>query len=99
MEANLIQKPKIRSIETSQPFALSIHQSLQGYFMRLNGENPVDLYSTVLAEVEVPLLSMVMRYTKGNKSKAAKILGLSRGTLRKKLTIYQIDELYRDNTE
>lgn len=98
MEANLIQNPKIKSIETDQSFASSIYQSLQSYFMQLDGENPANLYSMILAEVEVPLLSMVMRYTKGNKSKAAKILGLSRGTLRKKLTIYQIDESYRDNT-
>ncbi len=49
----------------------------------------------VLAEMEVPLLRVVMRYTKNNQSKAAKILGLSRGTLRKKLAIYQIDESRR----
>jgi Fis family transcriptional regulator len=42
----------------------------------------------VLAEVEVPLLEAVMEYTKGNQSRAAILLGLSRGTLRKKLKIY-----------
>lgn len=92
MEANLIQDPKIRPIETGQSFGSSVHQLLQSYFSRLDGKYPAKLYSMVLAEVEVPLLSMIMRYTEGNKSKAAKILGLSRGTLRKKLAIYRIDE-------
>jgi len=42
----------------------------------------------VLGEVEKPLLEVVMKHTKGNQSNAAKALGLSRGTLRKKLKIY-----------
>ncbi|ABX77806.1 Fis family transcriptional regulator [Coxiella burnetii] len=97
MEADtLIQEPEvIKPVETGQSFASSVQQSLQSYFARLDGEDPVNLYSMVLAEMEVPLLRVVMRYTKNNQSKAAKILGLSRGTLRKKLAIYQIDESRR----
>ena len=74
-----------------QPFASSVQQSLQNYFAKLDGEEPANLYSMVLAQMEVPLLKMVMRYTNSNQSKAAKILGISRGTLRKKLAIYKID--------
>jgi len=33
----------------------------------------------------------VLRYTQGNQSKAAEILGISRGTLRKKLKTYSIE--------
>ncbi len=97
MEADtLIQEPEvIKPVETGESFACSVQQSLQSYFTRLDGEDPVNLYSMVLAEMEVPLLRVVMRYTKNNQSKAAKILGLSRGTLRKKLAIYQIDESRR----
>jgi len=39
----------------------------------------------VLAEMEKPLLSVVLEYTRGNQTRAAEILGLNRGTLRKKL--------------
>ncbi|MFG1488271.1 helix-turn-helix domain-containing protein, partial [Oceanospirillum sp. HFRX-1_2] len=41
-----------------------------------------------LAEVEAPLLEAVMAYTKDNQSQASEILGLNRGTLRKKLKTY-----------
>jgi len=41
-----------------------------------------------LAEVEPPLLMVVLKQVRGNQTKAAKMLGLSRGTLRKKLKIY-----------
>ena len=47
-----------------------------------------DLYQMVLAEVEAPLLEAVMRYTGDNQSQASEILGLNRGTLRKKLKHY-----------
>lgn len=75
-----------------QSFASSVQQALQHYFAKLDGEQPANVYQMVLAEMEVPLLKTVMRYTNGNQSKAAKILGLSRGTLRKKLAIYQIED-------
>lgn len=49
-----------------------------------------NLYQLVLTEVEKPLLEIVLEYTKGNQSKAAKLLGISRNTLRKLLHNYQI---------
>jgi Fis family transcriptional regulator len=44
----------------------------------------------VLAEVEKPLIETVMNHTAGNQTHAADILGLSRGTLRKKLAEHHI---------
>jgi Fis family transcriptional regulator len=58
---------------------------LGDYFDDLDGELPCDLYDVVGCEVEVPLLRSVMRYVGNNQSQAADVLGLSRGTLRKKL--------------
>lgn len=72
-------------------FSDRVHQSIAAYFTHLEGEDPQDLYSLVLAEMEKPLLKTVMQLTHGNQSKAAKLLGLSRGTLGKKLAFYQID--------
>ena len=92
METDMLtQEPEVKQATIGQSFAASVQQSLQNYFAQLDGEEPANLYSMVLAQMEVPLLKMVMRYTNGNQSKAAKILGISRGTLRKKLAIYQID--------
>ena len=91
--STLAQESKIRPVNTTpHSFASSVQQSLQNYFAQLDGEDPADLYNMVLAEMEVPLLKVVMHYTNGNQSKAAKLLGISRGTLRKKLAVYQINE-------
>jgi len=69
----------------------SVSHSLQQYITKLDGQTPANLYSLVLAEVEKPLLEMVLKLTNGNQSKAAIILGISRGTLRKKMAIYDLN--------
>ena len=56
----------------------------------LNGHDPANLYQLVIGEVERPLLKNAMDYAGGNKSQAAKILGINRGTLRKKLKFYEL---------
>ncbi len=47
-----------------------------------------ELYDMILSEVEPPLLQAVMEKRRGNQLQAAKMLGISRGTIRKKLQRY-----------
>lgn len=65
-----------------------VEQTLHNYFSHLDGQAVSNIYEMVLSEVEAPLLEVVMRNTMGNQCKAAELLGLSRGTLRKKLQQY-----------
>lgn len=65
-----------------------VRRSLSDYFNNLEGESVSELYTMVLAEMEIPLLEKVLEYTRGNQTKAAEMLGLNRGTLRKKLKQY-----------
>ena len=80
-------------VEDSRPQPLGQHvkHMLEAYFRDLDGHAPADLYQMVLSEIEQPLLETVLRYTRGNQSKAAAMLGLNRGTLRKKLKQYDIN--------
>jgi Fis family transcriptional regulator len=59
-----------------------------------NGSKNVDLnlYDLVLEEIEGPMFRTVMEMTRYNQSKAARVLGVSRGTLRTKLKYYFDDE-------
>ena len=66
----------------------SVHRALTNYFHEIDGEEVTNLYDMVLAEVEAPMLAVVMRKVRSNQSKAAHMLGLNRGTLRKKLKRY-----------
>ena len=65
-------------------------ECLNSYFETLNGHKPGDLYQLVIGEVEKPLFRAVLTYTKGTQSEAAEILGINRGTLRKKLKDYKL---------
>ena len=54
-------------------------------FHRVDASECDGLYRLVIGEVEGSLLEAVMRETRGNHGQAARLLGISRGTLRKKL--------------
>ena len=90
MTTNISEKPvsSFELTQKNQPLHDSVRQSLENYIAQLKGQVPDNLYELMLAEVEAPLLQAVMEYTKGNQSRAAIVLGLSRGTLRKKLKQY-----------
>lgn len=82
--------PAFSVIQKNQPLHSSVRHAVEHYLQQLKGQAPVNLYELVLTEIEQPLMEAVMDYTKGNQSKAAILLGLSRGTLRKKLKIYDM---------
>lgn len=76
---NAVQTPSLRD---------SVEIAVSNYFQHLEGHDVTDVYDMVMSEVETPLLEVVMKYTRHNQTKAAQVLGLNRGTLRKKLKQY-----------
>lgn len=74
----------------NKPLSTLTDEALRSYFASLNGDKPCDLYHLVMSEVEKPLFRAVLGYTNGNQSEAAEILGINRGTLRRKLRGYRL---------
>ncbi len=83
-------KIDLTSKSSKKPLCKHTEDALDQYFTTLNGDRPGDLYDLVIGEVERPLFKAVMDFTHGNQSEAAGILGINRGTLRKKLRNYSI---------
>jgi Fis family transcriptional regulator len=83
-------KPAAALAGRSIPLRSHTEQALDSYFTYLNGHAPGRLYDLVMREVEEPLFRAVLDYAAGNQSRAADILGINRGTLRKKLKNYGI---------
>jgi len=77
--------------DTTAPLRELVRQSLSAYLAELDGEPPANLYQLVLTEMEIPLLKFVMQITNHNQTRAAEILGISRGNLRKKLSQYFLE--------
>jgi Fis family transcriptional regulator, factor for inversion stimulation protein len=86
-----MDKPTIKKLNNSE-HTLSEHvrHCVEDYFIHLNGHDSSGLYQLVLTEVEKPLLETALKHADFNQTKAAKVLGLSRSTLRKKLELYGI---------
>lgn len=70
------------------PLRTHVERVVREYFAALGDELPTDLYALILKEIELPLLTVTLEQTRGNQTKCAQILGLNRGTLRKKLKTY-----------
>ena len=67
--------------------------AVKGYLSSVsNKDSNLNLYQLIVEEVEAPLFRTVMEMTRYNQSKAARVLGVSRGTLRTKLKRYFDDE-------
>ena len=77
---------------THNPLCEHVKKSMKDYFSQLDGQEVTGLYAMVINEVEKPLLECVLDMAKSNQSKAAKMLGISRGTLRKKLAEHQLED-------
>lgn len=72
------------------PLRHNVQLAIRRYLEDMGPSQPDSLYRVLMAEVEPPLIEEVLRYTKGNQSQTAKILGMTRNTLRSKLNRYAI---------
>ena len=68
----------------------AVQQAVEVYIADMEDQEITNLYELVLKEVEAPMLKSVLHHTGDNQSKTATMLGLSRGTLRKKLLKYRL---------
>lgn len=69
----------------------AVRFALDKFLAHLDGQQAGHIYEMVRTEVEIPMLETIMKYTRGNQSRAAIMLGISRGTLRKLLKKYDLD--------
>ncbi len=83
--AEVAAEPPATQLPLPLPLRDHAQRALTDYFASLEGHRPAHLYDLVIREVEEPLFRAVLDHCGGNQSRAATILGINRGTLRKKL--------------
>lgn len=79
-----------KEVEHTIPLRQNVQHAIRRYLEDMGNCKTESLYQTLLAQVEPPLLEEVLRYTQGNQSQTARILGITRNTLRTKLNRYDI---------
>ncbi len=78
--------------DSDDSMGASVEKHLARYFDAYrDGLPPPGLYDRVLHEIEKPLISLSLHHTQGNQLQAARLLGLNRNTLRKKIRDLQIE--------
>ena len=87
MSVSEIQKP-IDGVKQEQGLQDLVYGLVTSFIAKNKSKSINDLYDMILSEVEPPLLQAVMEKRRGNQLQAAKMLGISRGTIRKKLLRY-----------
>lgn len=74
--------------QVTASLTVCVEQSVDQYLRILDDPDIANLYELVIEQAEEPLLKRVLKYVRGNQVRAAKLLGVSRGTLRKKMKRY-----------
>ncbi len=77
------QKTKVSAV------CACIEAELQNYETLMEGECATDLHRMVMDQAEQAVINYALRRSEGNQSQAACMLGISRGTLRKKIRLYE----------
>lgn len=67
-----------------------LEEKLNDFLKKMTKIENSNLHETVISEVEKALFSIVMKETDSNQMKAAKVLGINRNTLNKKLKKYKL---------
>ena len=75
----------------SLPLRDHVRKTIRHYLKDMGSTEPEHVYRKLLTEIEPPLIEEVLNYTGGNQSRAARILGMTRNTLRSKLRRYDIN--------
>ena len=89
----VMQDAQQQDAQQQDALTTQVVNTVKNYLGAVNSkDNNLNLYQLIVEEVEAPLFRTVMELTRYNQSKAARVLGVSRGTLRTKLKRYFDDE-------
>jgi DNA-binding protein Fis len=80
------------ALENTNSLQEEVTNYVKSYLDAVGDEKITHLHELFLEQIEAPLFQAVMESSKYNQVRAAKILGISRGTLRSKLIRYFDDK-------
>jgi len=77
------------------PLRDAVRKTIRQYLLDMGTTEPEHVHRKLLAEIEPPLIEEVLLYTRGNQSRAARMLGMTRNTLRGRMRRYGIEKTGR----
>ncbi len=94
LEEPTANRERLTVVQTTrqEPLHQCVRNAVTAYLNNMADHSVEGLHRMVMDEVERPLIETVLESTDNNQSLAARILGISRSTLRKKLAAYAAAE-------
>ncbi|MEM1244159.1 MAG: helix-turn-helix domain-containing protein [Pseudomonadota bacterium] len=86
-----IEKPTEFVKDGAFNLAECVKYNFKNYILSLDNTDPKELHELFVSQVESVLIDEVLKWTGGNECKAAKYLGIARGTLRSKRKKYNLE--------
>lgn len=77
--------------KAAPPLRNTVRQSIRAYLRDLGDTEAQDLMRRLLDEVEPPLIEEVLKHARGNQTRAARMLGITRNTLRERMRRHGIE--------
>lgn len=77
-------------MSTMNSLQQSVRERVERYLDDLGDAEPHNMLSMVINCVEKPVIEIALEKTQGNQTRAAKMLGITRSTLRKKILTHNI---------
>jgi Fis family transcriptional regulator len=77
-------------IARTLPLDAEIRNRIDLFYQQLQGHSATGLYQAVLREVERPLITAALAHAQGVRAEAARVLGIDRGTLSRRIRALRI---------
>ncbi len=96
MSAELLKETK--KAESGHQLNLSqlLERMFASFVKKIKHGNNKGLYALIIAEIEKPIFNLALQETDGNQVKAARLLGVNRNTIRKKMKAFKITVVKKD---
>ena len=87
---NVISDPDLAQKLDRYSLEVIVDLKISRFLDQIGTYYPESLHALIMRKTEKPLLAQILRRTGGNQVHAARILGINRNTLRKKMKMYDI---------
>lgn len=81
----MAQKETVRADLSAHSLETLVAEKVRGFVKSMAAADQTGLYHMLLAEFERPLITITLEEMRGNQVAAARLLGINRNTLRKKI--------------